>query len=66
VTDGRFYWLNETDAATYTNWDEHEPDNGWNNEHCAFLNTNGMWGDSCCNNEHWPEINHFICQKPAK
>lgn len=57
--EGRWTWLPNNIPATWTNWDEGEP-NSWNgdNEDCTVLkNWNGKWNDIFCNNEF-----AFICE----
>ncbi|KAJ8367560.1 hypothetical protein AAFF_G00314910 [Aldrovandia affinis] len=53
LTDRGFYSQGETE---FRNWGDNQPDNGGGNEHCAEMQSNGMWNDQSCDH-----AKSFIC-----
>eukprot|EP01084_Bolivina_argentea_P034895 64636_1 len=57
--DGSFMWDDNT-SLNYTNWDNNQPDNNWN-EDCVHYTSNSVWNDKKCYNTF-----AFACNQPIK
>ncbi|XP_070188156.1 C-type lectin-like isoform X2 [Littorina saxatilis] len=58
-TEGTYIWLGTNREATWTNWDDGEPNNSVSgNEDCVALLPDGYWNDAPCST-----LLKFICEK---
>jgi len=60
LTEGTFTWADGA-ALSYENWRPNQPNNGNNNQHCAWIrDTDMLWDDVLCN-----KMLPYACQKPV-
>ncbi|XP_055486679.1 CD209 antigen-like protein C isoform X4 [Leucoraja erinacea] len=62
ASEGDWRWVDGTDYKSSVKfWNEGEPNNANNAEHCGEMFGDGRWNDQSCNyNQEW------ICEKPAQ
>merc|ERR1711953_553829 len=59
-----YVWSESHEAAEYTNWREHEPDNR-RGQDCVAKENGATWADrSCDKQEEWGTNFHALCEKP--
>jgi len=51
ATEGQWVWVDGS-PATYTLWNNGEPNNSGGNEHCCQYYTSGLWNDANCANSN--------------
>merc|ERR1711910_10960 len=57
LDEGNFAWVDGT-TVSYTNWRPNQPNNGGDNQHCAWVRPDGGWDDVVCG-----KTNAYVCQK---
>ena len=55
--DRTFVWQSDSEALSYSNWDEDQPNNSKGKESCVVLGKNGRWNDIKCESKF-----EFLCQ----
>jgi len=59
ASEGSFLWTDGT-AFSYTQWNDGEPNNSNDEEHCTEMYSNGAWNDLSC-----ASGGTFICELPS-
>ena len=52
-----FHWQTDNAALSYTDWEEGQPDNYRNQQHCVQITKNYYWDDVSCY-----EVQDYLCQ----
>ena len=66
--EGDWRLASDDSKPSYLNWDEEEPNNGDDNEHCAKISDSYRWSELKCGvdmlkNSEFPEITlHALCE----
>jgi len=60
LDEGTFSWVDGT-AVSFTNWRNNQPNNGNNNQHCAWIRPDGEWDDVTCK-----KTQAYVCQMAAQ
>ena len=60
---GAWTWANGL-SSSYTNWDDGQPDDYYNNEDCTHIyGQSGTWNDMACDLDNWyGSYLYYICE----